>query len=320
MLSPEDDPATWPDWWKGEASFLAPLRRVSFAEGMLLGVEALRAEQAYHRVRLSRHHYWLHGDGTIAGLAVRLVYDASPLAADRSRSIRVRLVVSPGVALDAFGREVVVPEEQELVLNDWLPTQEVGGLERARDAAGLALRVTLRQRPVPVGFQPVLARRINSVTDAVDASRLQDSFGLELLPDESRADPLRRSPLAWQRALPTLAQIESKLSDQERARLAELRAQDPGVAANAAALAAFTRRARLLHAFDAGAALPDVVDPDQDELVEQSRVQLARVTLEAAPAEPLLTLPISPARLRIDNDARRFAAPVEAAFAAALDS
>lgn len=314
MLSPEEDVARSADWWRGEAGFLAPLQAVSYADGMLIGVEALRAEQAYHRRRISRHHYWLHGDGTIAGLAVRLVYDDSPLAADPSRSIQVKVVVSPGVALDAFGREVVVPEEQELVLNDWLAAQEPAALERARDAAGFALRVTLRQRPVPVGFQPVLARRLNQVTDAVDASRLQDSFGLELLADEARVDPLARSRLAWQRALPTLAQIEPRLNDQERARLAELRAADPAVAGNSAALRAFERRARVLHAFDAGAALPEVVQPDADDLIEQARVLLARITLDAAPAEALATLPVSPARIRIDNDVRRFVAPVESAL------
>jgi len=320
MLSQEEDDATWPEWWKGEAGFLAPLQSVSYAEGMLLGVEALQAEQLYHRRRLSRHHYWLHGDGTVAGLGVRLDYERSPAATDRDRSIRVRVVVSPGVAIDAFGREVVVPEEQELVLNDWLAAAPPDAIERARDATTIALRVMLRQRPVPLGFQSVLARRINSVTDAVDASRVQDSFGLELLTDEARLDPARRSPLAWQRALPTIAQVDEKTSDQERARLTELRAADLTVPANAAALATFERRLRLLHAFDAGNALPDVVDPDRGELTEQARILLARVVIEAAPAEPLATLPVSPARIRVDNDARRFVEPVESAFAAALDT
>ena len=36
-----------------------PLRRVSYEAGMMLGLEATRDEQAYHRRRLTRHQYWL---------------------------------------------------------------------------------------------------------------------------------------------------------------------------------------------------------------------------------------------------------------------
>jgi len=42
------------------------------SRAFLLGVEATRDEQDYHRRRLVRHQYWLHGSGTVAGLAVVL--------------------------------------------------------------------------------------------------------------------------------------------------------------------------------------------------------------------------------------------------------
>ncbi len=304
MESPEADPA----YWTGEADFLAPLDSVSYAEGMLLGFEALRAEQAYHRRRLNRHRYWLHGDGTIAGLAVRLVHDHGALAEDRAHSIQVKVVVSPGIALDAFGRDVVVPEEQELVLNDWLKAQDAGALERARARPDgpLSLRVTLRHRPVSRGYQPVLARRLNQVTDAVDASRIEDGFALELLADEALLDPRSQPQLPWQRALPTVAQVEGKLTAQERQQWDLLKAGDP----NAPARVEFERRVRRLHAFDADGALPDVTDPDLDDLAELSSILLARLSIEIAAAETIETLPVSPARMQVDNFVRRFAVPL----------
>ena len=48
------------------------LKRVNYAPGMLLGIEATLAEQDYHRRRATRHGYWLHGAGTVAGLRVSL--------------------------------------------------------------------------------------------------------------------------------------------------------------------------------------------------------------------------------------------------------
>ena len=39
---------------ESDSNFAAPLRRVSFQAGMLLGVEATQSEQDYHRRRLVR--------------------------------------------------------------------------------------------------------------------------------------------------------------------------------------------------------------------------------------------------------------------------
>ncbi|MEJ2436031.1 MAG: hypothetical protein P8Y53_23890, partial [Pseudolabrys sp.] len=55
-----------------DAALDQPLRRVAYEPGMLLGVEATRDEQQYHRRRLTRHQYWLHGAGTLAGMAVHV--------------------------------------------------------------------------------------------------------------------------------------------------------------------------------------------------------------------------------------------------------
>jgi hypothetical protein len=53
-----------------DAQFGDMLERVSFQPGILLGSEALSAEQAYHLRRLTRHQRWLVGPGTVFGLRV----------------------------------------------------------------------------------------------------------------------------------------------------------------------------------------------------------------------------------------------------------
>ena len=41
---------------EADAEFTDPLERVAYASGMMLGLDAIRDEQHYHRRRLSRHH------------------------------------------------------------------------------------------------------------------------------------------------------------------------------------------------------------------------------------------------------------------------
>ncbi|HMZ12445.1 MAG TPA: hypothetical protein PKW88_17140, partial [Plasticicumulans sp.] len=146
-----------------------PLARVAFRPGMLLGVEALLAEQDYHRRRLNRHARLLHGLGTIYGLLVTLEPPAAPLP--------LRLVVHPGIALDALGRELLLPEPYGIDLPAWLAEQGAEALlpfSTPPDAAEgaprtLVLEVALRYVDCALGLQPVLAAATNASTDAVAA-------------------------------------------------------------------------------------------------------------------------------------------------------
>ena len=63
-----------------DAQFQDTLERVSFQPGILLGSEALNAEQAYHLRRLTRHQRWLIGPGTVFGLRVDTTLPLSALA------------------------------------------------------------------------------------------------------------------------------------------------------------------------------------------------------------------------------------------------
>src|SRR5262245_48962607 len=96
-----DPTATDPALLAHDADLATPLARVAYEEGMLLGLEAKRAEQDYHRRRFSRHQAWLHGAGTIAGLHVSVTDSALGSAV---------LTVHAGLGIDGLGRELQLVE------------------------------------------------------------------------------------------------------------------------------------------------------------------------------------------------------------------
>ena len=128
----------------GDGRFEEALKRVSYEPGMLLGLEATRAEQDYHRRRATRHGYWLHGAGTVAGLRVSIRAEDPGNDTD---NVRVRLVVSPGVGVDGLGREIGVAEPYCVDLGAWLTAQH-----EDEDLWGALIRDTRRRcRPVRSG-------------------------------------------------------------------------------------------------------------------------------------------------------------------------
>lgn len=171
-----------------DGKFEEPLKRVVFEPGMLLGVEATTSEQDYHRRRLVRHQYWLHGCGTVSGLVVQLEAD-EPENADQHGL--VKLIVSPGFAIDGLGREISSYEPYCINLQDWLEAHSDkdriwqvanGGFDG--DDNSLWLKVTFRYQEQPSGLQPVMATQINAGTDPVQPSRLKDCVLLELIAEK----------------------------------------------------------------------------------------------------------------------------------------
>jgi hypothetical protein len=176
-----------------DGAVFEPISRVAYRHGMMLGVEALRDEQAFFRRRLSRHQYWLHGAGTVVGLAVTL--DHGSVLADTTRDQAMQLVVSPGIALDGLGREVVLTEAYCLDLRAWIEanrdedTREwTGSNTHIPQQGGLWLEVGIRQQDCDRGLQPVVAAEVNSGIDPVATSRIEQSVALEIRPI-TPADP-----------------------------------------------------------------------------------------------------------------------------------
>ena len=274
-----------------DASLSEPLRRVAYEAGMMLGLEATRDEQAYHRRRLTRHQYWLQGYGTLAGMRVSM---APPSHANATDGLTVRLLVSPGIGIDGLGREVLIHEPYCINLGDWLAAQSESHLrEGYSDADNLLwLKICVRQKDCPVAMQPVLARKLNISTDAVQASRTADSVRLELIPElPPPAGTDAYQPWACHQAL---AAAPPTLSTAEQALLDQLQID------NAAAGAQLELHARLLHALDGSGVNTRQLN---DELEDGARLLLARISISTADVNAIL---VNPQLISINNLVRPF--------------
>lgn len=281
-----------------DADFAQPLRRVAYEAGMLLGLEATRDEQSYHRRRLSRHQYWLEGYGTLAGMVVAL----DPKTAVDNTPTSTRLTVSPGIGIDGLGREIFIHEAYAIDLSDWLKVQNITQLEEGYDDVNnlLWLTVTVRYQEVPVGLQPVLARKLNLSTDAVEPSRTADSILLELIPELPPAAETRYAP--WASHDPLADATPAALTAAENTYLGQV------TAGNAAAGAQLQLHARLLHALgDAGLNAQLAAD----QLEEGSRILLARLSIQIADLNSILNASenqqlVNPNLISVNNLVRPF--------------
>ncbi len=80
-----------------------PIERLNFYQFQYVGAEDFRDQQAYHRDMRRRHNLGPHGWGIVSGLQIEEV-------AREGDSPFVDIHVLPGVAVDGFGREIIVLE------------------------------------------------------------------------------------------------------------------------------------------------------------------------------------------------------------------
>ncbi|NMT64986.1 hypothetical protein [Marinobacter orientalis] len=289
MSSAEDLPTLEQDDQLAE-----PLRRVAYEAGMMLGLEATRDEQAYHRRRLTRHQYWLHGFGTLAGMRVSMNPETHENSSDHLEDLQLR--VGPGVGIDGLGREVMVHESHCIRLAQWLAAQPEEKLLEGfdSDAGELWLKVTVRHKDCPVARQPVLTRKLNAGTDAVQPSRTADSVQLELIPELPPGSP-EDGFTPW--ASHNLVDNDMPpLSGDEQQTLDDLEDSNP-VAAQQLAL-----HAQLLHSLEGdGLSTHNLAH----ELEDGARLLLARVRIEAS--DPSNTV-LNPGLIHINNLVRPFLA------------
>lgn len=169
--------------------------RVHYATGVMLGAEDFQAEQDYHRGRLARALAYGLGHGTLAGLAVR--HQPAREATDGEPAREERLLVTPGLAIDRFGRLIEVPAPRCLRLADWYAAQAAETLAAAHFAAdalwegspsGVCVDVFVRFLTCPRGKTPAFASDAFDSIDSITAARLRDGYAVELLP-RSEAHP-----------------------------------------------------------------------------------------------------------------------------------
>lgn len=274
------------------------LRRVAYEAGMLLGLEATRDEQAYHRRRLNRHQYWLHGSGTLAGMAVAI----DPPTATGTDPELTRITISPGLGIDGLGREVQINEAYCMDLGDWLKAQTETSLREGYDETAnlLWLKVTVRYQECDVAQQPVLARKLNLSTDAVQPSRKADSIALELIPEiPSTTVDNRYRP--WAVHDPVEDAIPAALTQVEQDFLA-------AAPAGSALEAQLQLNARLLHGLD-GDSLDAALVADQ--LEQGARLLLARLSIQMADLNTILNADendevVNPGDISVNNLLRPF--------------
>ena len=138
---------------------LHPAERPRYFSGKLLSVDDLEKEQDYWRRQRQLHNRFELGPGVICGL------DVTPLPVSSGTGIRV----SAGVALDGWGREIVIPTEIELVP---LRLSEDCDSPPEGDELPPAAHITVRYRELAGGRQPVIAGEPQPAADALDVGSL----------------------------------------------------------------------------------------------------------------------------------------------------
>jgi hypothetical protein len=155
-------------------------QRVAYHNGILLDASDFQVEQLYHRSRLFTALRHLYGFGTIAGLKIERIA-ATPTSEEA-------LKVNPGVALDRTGRLLEIASAQCLRLNRWFEfqtAQPAAALKVFRDGDDQRYfvgDVFLQFNECAQGLRPGFPEPAADATDAIVASRTNDSFALQLVP------------------------------------------------------------------------------------------------------------------------------------------
>jgi len=153
---------------------LSPDQRVNYEFGLVLGVDDFRQEQLYFLARDYLHNRSLHGYGTVAGLDV---------IADRpTDSTREMLVtVTPGMAVDQFGRTINLRDEQCARLGAWYARQVQDGTAPPADDAGrLRAYVVAAYDECLDALVPIPGQPCSSSDTLMAPSRIRDSFRFEI--------------------------------------------------------------------------------------------------------------------------------------------
>ncbi|MGG6297045.1 hypothetical protein ACQ4M4_21840 [Leptolyngbya sp. AN02str] len=295
--------------------------RVFYATGVLLNADDFHAEQLYHRDRLARALAYLHGSGTVAGLAVEWKSRLEPGGTEGEQTFPngrdEEIVVHPGLAIDRLGRLIEVPEPACIRLQNWLahqsqsdlrsahhplpgtdgstpiaisrgggPTAQDGPITVGNGRRGLVVDVFLRFVLCEKGYTPSFAAGATDATDAAVPDRYQERYELSLI--------LRPEPTQPQAA--TLGLID-KLPDRRWQSLTSV-----------AAL-----QAALLHDTWKGTGNPHLSSPNEyvNEIQDMTSVFLARLLVPMVESQAgLVHSPTE--RVQVDNYSRSFMYPTEA--------
>jgi len=176
-----------------------PGKHVAYQLGMVLGVDDLNQEFAYHAERLRWTTRDLLGYGTAWGLRVTTRDDGPPAGP--------QVVVSSGVAISPRGQLIRVAPMQCASLNDWLAAHPDDVQARkvstpAPNVFNLPLYVVASYRECLTDLVPIAGEPCRSEGDSTKPSRVTDDFLLELVfdpPPQQEEDAVREF-VQWMRA------------------------------------------------------------------------------------------------------------------------
>jgi hypothetical protein len=202
---------------------LEPDLRVNYSLGMVLGLDEFRQEALYFLEKEYLHNRALHGFGTVYGLKVTTTHPGPPG--------EVTLTVEPGMAIDQWGRPIVLRSAQCAHLGAWLAAQErlhTGSVQSHLGISGeLTVHVVASYAECLDDLVPLPGQPCSSSSQLSVPSRIRDAWNLEL-----RWDPPAMA--AWD-AVRRLAKLLDSIeivpglagSDEELIK-AEVRALAPG--------------------------------------------------------------------------------------------
>jgi hypothetical protein len=152
-------------------------KRVDYSFDMVLGLAEFQQEQHYFLEKAYLHERALHGYGTVYGLQV-LTAQAADDPADYV------VTVMPGMAIDQWGREVVVRSAQCARLGQWLAAMEQsdpGGTALHTGVSGeLTVYGVMKYAECEDDLVPLPGQPCSSSAQTSVPSRIRDAWDIEL--------------------------------------------------------------------------------------------------------------------------------------------
>jgi hypothetical protein len=166
------------DFAEDKDGALSPFYALSYHFGMLLGVDDFATEQAYHRGKMRLHNAWLHRAGVVWGFNVLL---------DKAHG---EIRVTPGLALDAAGRELHLDADACVNVGEWfLAHQGDQGFAPAAIDNGFQFdaHVEIRYKSCLTRQVPALLEPCDGASAGTAYSRVFETVDIRLAPNKAPA-------------------------------------------------------------------------------------------------------------------------------------
>jgi hypothetical protein len=160
------------DECKDEHCSYNDIKRTDYFHGMLMTERDFREEQIYHIERRKLLNRMLHGWGIVCGLKVKTTNPSSP-----------NIIVEGGMALDCFGNEILVCEEQtvDLTVKPCSTTAAYDPCAQyVQDPQDQVLYIVIKYDERGTKPEPVYAPGRSCEEKACNFSRTQEGFCIEV--------------------------------------------------------------------------------------------------------------------------------------------